>query len=108
MTVVELVGCPIVIPALAQDEDVVTATEGVWVDGYRAEVDIGIVACSLTAGRTVKVPLRELFDVFAGFVKSLLGEIGLAAIRDICGCWEPVERRNRTCCQALRFYPVGR
>ena len=40
MTVVELVGCPIMVPALAQHENVVTATERVWVDSYGTEIDI--------------------------------------------------------------------
>ena len=40
MTVVELVGCSIMIPALAQYEDVFASTEGIWVDGYGADVDI--------------------------------------------------------------------
>ena len=40
MTVVEFVGCPIMIPALAQHENIVTATERVGVDSYRAEIDI--------------------------------------------------------------------
>lgn len=56
MTVIELVGCPIVIPALAQYEDVVATTEWIWVDSYGAEVDIGVAAFGLTAGRTIEVP----------------------------------------------------
>ena len=40
MTVVELIGCPIVIPALAQYEDIVATTEGIRIDSYGAEVDI--------------------------------------------------------------------
>lgn len=50
MTVIKFVGCPIVIPALAQYEDVVATAEGIWVDSYRAKVDIGVAARSLTAG----------------------------------------------------------
>jgi hypothetical protein len=40
MTVIELVGSAIVVPALAKNEDIVAATEGIGVDGYGTEVDI--------------------------------------------------------------------
>lgn len=40
MTVVELVGGAIVVPALAKNEDIVATTERVGVDGYGTEVDI--------------------------------------------------------------------
>lgn len=49
MTVVEFIGRPIVIPALAQHEDVVATTEGIGIDSYRAEVDIGVTTWSLAA-----------------------------------------------------------
>ena len=40
MAVVELVRGPVMIPALAEDENVVASTERIWVDGYWTEVDI--------------------------------------------------------------------
>ena len=50
MTVVELVGRPVVIPAFAEYEDIFASTERIWVDSDRAEVDIGVIAWSLAAG----------------------------------------------------------
>ena len=50
MTVIELVGCPIVIPAFAEYEDIFASTERIWVDSDRAEVDIGVIAWSLATG----------------------------------------------------------
>ena len=40
MTVVELVGCAIVVPTLAEYENVVAATERVGKDFHRSEVDV--------------------------------------------------------------------
>ena len=40
MTVVELVGCAIVVPTLAEYEDVIAATEGIGEDFNRSEVDV--------------------------------------------------------------------
>ena len=40
MTVVELVGRPIVIPAFAEHQDIFASTEWIGVDCNRAEVDI--------------------------------------------------------------------
>jgi hypothetical protein len=62
VTVVELVGAPIRIPGLAQDEDVVPLAEGIREDGDGANVDIGVVAGRLAGGGTVEVPLGELID----------------------------------------------
>jgi len=62
MTVVELVGGSIGIPGLAEDEDVVTLTEGVREDGDGTEVDIGVVTGGLAGGGAVEVPFGELVD----------------------------------------------
>jgi hypothetical protein len=62
VTVVELVGGPIRIPGLAQDDDVVPLAEGIREDGDGANVDIGVVARRLAGGGTVEVPLGELID----------------------------------------------
>jgi len=75
MTEVELVGCSIRIPGLAENEDVIATAERISEDSNRAEVDIGVVTGSLAGGRTVKVPFRELIDGFNGLGESL----GLAA-----------------------------
>ena len=40
MTVVELVGCAIVVPTLAEHEDVIAATEGIGEDFDWSEVDV--------------------------------------------------------------------
>lgn len=50
VTVVEFVGCTIVIPAFTHDKDVVAASDGVREGGNRAKVDVGVVASSLAAG----------------------------------------------------------
>ena len=47
MTVIELVGRSIVIPAFAEHEDIFASTERIGVDCDRAEVDIGVIAWSL-------------------------------------------------------------
>jgi hypothetical protein len=62
VTVVELVGAAIGVPGFAENEDVVTLTEGVGVDSNGAEVDIGVVTRGLAGGGTIKVPFRELFN----------------------------------------------
>lgn len=54
------VGLAVGAPRLAHDEDVVTETERVRVEGDGAEVDIGIVAGRLARRRAVEVPLWQL------------------------------------------------
>lgn len=49
MTVVELVGCSIRVPGLGQNKDVIATSERVGEDGAGANVDIGVVAWSLTS-----------------------------------------------------------
>jgi len=56
VTVVELVGGSIVVPALAESQNIVATSERVRVDGYGTEIDIRVVAWSLSAGRAVEVP----------------------------------------------------
>ena len=73
VTVVELVGGSIVVPGLAQDEDVLAATEGIWVDGNGAQVDVGVVARGLAGGGAVEVPFRELFVALHWAIEGLQG-----------------------------------
>ena len=49
VTEVELVGAAIMIPALAQDKDVVATAERIGVDGDGAKIDIRVAALSLAA-----------------------------------------------------------
>jgi hypothetical protein len=63
VAVVVLVWGSIGIPALGDNQDVGSTTEWIGEDGNRAEVDIGVVAWGLASGRTVKVPLWEIFDL---------------------------------------------
>ena len=49
MTEVEFVGSAIVVPAFAHNKDVVAPSERIREDSNGAEVDIGVVARSLTA-----------------------------------------------------------
>lgn len=71
MSVVVLVGGAVGVPAFAEDEDVVTATERIGEDGDGAEVDIGVVTGGLGGRRTVEVPLREILNRINLFVQSL-------------------------------------
>ena len=56
------VGGTVVVVALREDEDVVTATEGVLENGRGTEVDIGVRAGGLVGGRAVEVPDAEVVD----------------------------------------------
>jgi hypothetical protein len=69
MTEVGLVGCPVVIVAGREDEDVVTTAEGVLEDTGGPEVDIRVVARGLVRRRAVEVPDAEGADVL-----DLLGD----------------------------------
>jgi hypothetical protein len=71
MTIVRSVRRAIVVVALGKDEDIVTATEGVFKDGGGAEVDVGVVARGLVRRRTIKVPDTELADVGDLLIYSL-------------------------------------
>lgn len=62
VTVVELVGGSIRVPALAKNEDVVAAAEGVGEESDGAEVDVGVSTGSLGGGGTVEVPLGKLVN----------------------------------------------
>jgi hypothetical protein len=50
MAVVELVGASIWVPCLAHDKDVGFQPEWIRVDGDGANVDVGVIAGSLTGG----------------------------------------------------------
>lgn len=75
MTVVELVGGTIRIPGFAEDDDIVTLTERVGKIRNGAKVDIRVVTASLTGGRAIEVPFRELIDGGNRFRKSLVFEM---------------------------------
>lgn len=62
VAVVELVGGTVRVPALGQDEDVVTTAERIGEYGNRAEVDIGVLTRSLGSGGTVKVPFGKILN----------------------------------------------
>lgn len=71
VTVVELVGGTVRVPALSQDEDVVTTTERVREHGDRAEIDIGVFTWGLSGGRSVKVPFGKILNGGGLFLESL-------------------------------------
>jgi hypothetical protein len=75
MAVVELVWCPIGVPALADDQDIRGATEWIWEDSNGSEVDIRVVAWGLAGGAAVEVPLGEILNLelaaFGNFGESL-------------------------------------
>lgn len=60
---VGLVGGAVVVVGLAENKDVITATEGVLEDGSRSKVDVRIVTRGLVGGGAVKVPDTELANV---------------------------------------------
>lgn len=71
VAVVELVGGTVRIPALSQNEDVVTTTERVREHGDRTEVDIGVFTWSLSGGRSVKVPFGKVLNGEGLLLESL-------------------------------------
>lgn len=82
MAVVGFVWSAIVVVALGEYKDVITATEGIFEDGRRTEVDIGIVAWGLIGGRTIEVPYAELTnigDFLAHGLNSTVFESGIPA-----------------------------
>lgn len=62
MTEVSAVGGAIVVVALCEDEDVITAAERILEYGSGAEVDVGVGTRCLVGGRTVEVPDTEIVD----------------------------------------------
>jgi len=75
VSIVELVGGAIGVPALGEDDDVGGATEGIGEDGARAEVDIRVLTRSLVGRRTIEVPDGE----FLGLVLFLRESSGLGS-----------------------------
>jgi hypothetical protein len=73
---VGLVGGAVVVVRLAEDDDVVAATEGILEDGGRTEVDVGVMPRGLVGGRPVEVPDAELADV---------GDLGLDGLERVSG-----------------------
>ena len=76
VAVVGPVGGTVVVVALGENEDVVTATEGVLEDGGRAEVDIRVIAGGLVGGGTIEVPDAEGANVRDLLVDGLEAELG--------------------------------
>lgn len=62
VSVVELVWGTIRVPALVENQDIVTSTERIWVNGNWSQVDIGVLTGSLSGGGTVEVPFREVIN----------------------------------------------
>lgn len=87
VSVVELVGGSIVVPALGQHNDVVASSERIGVDGGGSEIDIRVVAGRLFCGGSVKVPLGEILDGFGLLAQSLaLGsDVELGVNPDVLG-----------------------
>ena len=71
VAVVELVGAPIWIPCLTHDNNVGFQTEWIGKDGYRANVDVGVIAGSLAGRGAVKVPFRQLIGTRDRLEESL-------------------------------------
>ena len=64
VAVVEFVWGPVVVPAFAQDNDVVAAAERIREGSNGAEVDVGVVTGRLAARRAIEIPFRKLFVAF--------------------------------------------
>lgn len=71
MSVVVLVRGTISVPALSENNDVGRATERIGEDGARSEVDIGVVAGSLSGGRTIEVPDGKILGLVILLLESL-------------------------------------
>jgi hypothetical protein len=63
MTIVCPIRGPVVVVAFCEDEDVITAAEGILEDGSWAQVNVGVMARSLVGGGTIKVPDSEFTDI---------------------------------------------
>lgn len=63
VAVVGFVGSAVVVVALGEDEDVIAATERIFEDGDRSQIDIGVATRSLVGGRAVEVPNTQLTNV---------------------------------------------
>ena len=73
VTIVRPVRGAIVVVALREDEDVVTATERVFEDGSGTEIDVRIVTRSLVGGRTIEIPYPKLLNACNLLGYSLIG-----------------------------------
>ena len=82
VTVVGPVGGAVVVIALGEDEDVVTAAEGVLEDGSGTEVDVGIASGSLVGRRAVEIPDTERADV----LNLLEDSLKRVCQNDLCLC----------------------
>lgn len=71
MSVVVLVGSTISVPALGENDDVGRAAEGIGEDGARSKVDVGVVAGSLSGGRTIEVPDGKILGLIILLLESL-------------------------------------
>ena len=63
VTVVGLVWSAVVVVGLSEDENVVTATEGVLEDSDWPQIDVGVITRCLVGGRTIKIPDSQLADI---------------------------------------------
>jgi len=68
MSVVGTVGGTIGVVALSENNDVITKSKGIRVDGDGSQVDIGVVTRGLGSRRTIEVPLRKVFGAGGLFI----------------------------------------
>ena len=78
VTIVVLVRCAIVVPALGEDENVGAETDGVGEDGNGLQVHVRVLAGSLAGGGAIKVPYREVGRVPFLICLEGLGTLELA------------------------------
>lgn len=61
----------VVVIGLSEDNDVISAAEGVFEDGGGAEIYIRVVTRGLVGGGTIKVPNTKLGDIGGGLGERL-------------------------------------
>lgn len=81
VTVVGPVRGSVIVVGLSENENVISATEGIFEYGGWSEVDIGIVTRGLVGGRAIKVPNTERTNIghllAHGLVRTIMGDQGI-------------------------------
>jgi hypothetical protein len=87
MTIVSLVRGTVIVVALGKDENVVTASEGVFEDGSGTKIDIGVFTGGLIGGGTVEVPDTKLANIsnFLAHGRSLVTKPTVTVNPDVFG-----------------------
>jgi hypothetical protein len=79
VTIVCPVGRAVVVVGCGEDEDVITASEGIFENGSGAQIDVGVVTRRLIGGGTIEIPDTKLSQG-GDFLRYSLR-------REIMSCW---------------------